>query len=273
MKTTKHHIEVKHANAIARYLIQVGDLESNPPEGYTQMGFVIENNLSPSRRTIYNDIKKAILAERLATDLNLVYFKQTDPIYADDREAIVVTIENTNAVLYNTPINLMVMAACTNDVNPSFHSDKNNQRIVQLERGHTVVGVLDMASDFGAYYINNVTDSITINEISTRSIQFIHFMKLVNCTLFKQRMTNGNLLLAYADAYHANLDDDIINIANPVEYVDSILYDQFTGSVEGNIIEVHSSLFKSMYAGNYEANELDSMFVELLQMSIKARLT
>lgn len=79
-------------------------------------------------------------------------------------------------------------------------------------------------------------------------------------------------MLAYADAYHSNLDDDIINITDPIEYVSSIEYDQFTGSVKDNVIEVRSTLFKSMYAGNYEANELDSMFVELLQMSIKARL-
>lgn len=272
MKTTKHLIEVMHNSTIARYLVHVGDLQNNPPDGFTKLTDVVEANLSPSRRVIYNDIKKNIIADKLASDLDLVYFKQTEPCYADNAESIVVTIEDTNAVLYNTPLNLMLLAACTDGVKHTFRSDKTNTRIVQLERNHSVVGVSDIASEFGPYYINNQTDTITINELSVRSIQFIHFMKLVNCSDFKNKMTNGNLLLAYADAYHHNLDDDVISINHPMENVASIDYDQFTGSVADNIIEVRSTYTTSMYAGNYEANQLDSGFVELLQMSIKARL-
>lgn len=228
---------------------------------------VINPNAHSAMVALHDGIFNAINDYNLFDNLEDVYFHAIKPIYVNPKEKIMVDIQTTQSILFNTPINLMYNAAVGSDFDKTFFNDETGSTIVRLQRHNLCVAVSAEASNFGGYVIHSQFDHVTLNEVHPRSIQFAHVTQLIRCDTFFERMNNGNLLLALADSYFGNVDDDVISITH-VGKVSGIYYDQFTGSVEGNIIEV-------TIGGEvieYDAAELDSTLIELLTYCIKEKM-
>lgn len=228
---------------------------------------VINPNAHSAMVALHDGIFNAIKDYNLFDNLEDVYFHAIKPIYVNPKEKIMVDIQTTQSILFNTPINLMYNAAVGCDFDKTFFNDETGSTIVRLQRHNLCVVVSAEASNFGGYVIHSQFDHVTLNEVHPRSIQFAHVTQLIRCDTFFERMTNGNLLLAMADSYFGNADDDVISITH-VGKVSGIYYDQFTGSVEGNVIEVNIG----GEVIEYDAAELDSTLIELLAYCIKEKM-
>ena len=271
-KTVKVHMEVCHDKTFARY-----DVQSNPndawKDGATLLGGPETLNLPASRRKIYEQIVDAIYGYDCFSDTDLIYFKQAGAMYSLPNENIHVDINSTQHILFNTPLNLMFTAACTDDHDITFYSDVTSERIVRLVRYAMSINVHPTDGDpVGMHMVYMNGDHIVLNDVSSRSIQFNHVIRLINCKNFVSKITNGNLLLAFADIYHHNLDDDIIEISSLLPGVGNVIYDQFSKYSDGNVIEVNRIQNGSIYIGEYRPDVLDSVFVEFLIYEIEAIL-
>ena len=271
-KTVKIHMEVCHDKTFARY-----DVQSNPndawKDGATLLGGPETLNLSASRRKIYEQIVDAIYSYDCFSDIDTIYFKQAAAIYSLPNENIDIDINSTQHTLFNTPINLMVAAACTDEHDVTFYSDVTDERIVRIVRYTTSVNIHPTDSDpVGMHMVDLNGDNIILNSVSPRSIQYKHIVRLINCKNFVSKITNGNLLLAFADIYHHNLDDNIIEIPSLLPNVSNVVYDQFSKYSNGNAIEVNGIQNGSIYIGEYRPDDLDSVFVEFLIYEIEAIL-
>lgn len=227
---------------------------------------LIDPNAHRAMTPLHNALFNAI-TPREFDDLEDVYFHAIKPIYVNPKEKIMVDIQTTQSILFNTPINLMYIAAVGADFDKTFFNDESGSTIVRLQRHNLCVAVSAEASNFGGYVMHSQFDHVTLNEVHPRSIQYAHITQLIRCNDFKEHMTNGNLLLAMADSYFNNADDDVISITH-VGNVNGIYYDQFTGSVEGNIIEITMGTD----VVEYDAAKLDSALVEILEYCINEKM-
>lgn len=266
LKPVAIQIEVLHDKTYARYVVRTHPTEQWK-DGATQLGGIDLTKLSPSRRKTLTQIIDHISSCTELDGYDDVWFKQL-PAYVSSNGEQTVNITDTDGLLFNIPINLMLLSACTTDYDVTYHSAKTQSRIVRLIRCTTSVNVHPYDGVAGAYACTLRTDFITVNQINPRSIQFNNLVQLIDCNAFKDKITNGNLLLAFADAYYDNLDDDIINIKDAIPNVE-VVYDQFTGNEQGNTIELNSSDLPGKFEVSYEAGKLDSGFVEFLEDSIK----
>lgn len=250
MKHHTHHLEVQHENGFERYLVFTEKL-SYLPVYATRLNGVDVEELSFDDRSRYNDVRAAIIASNYTDDLDSVYYTPTRPIFEDPYDEFRVHINDTNDVLFNTPINLMLVASCTKQVSKIYSRRAGNIQVTRHIHGVSI-------KSFDTYSIDSTRFNSVMNVLSPRSLQFIDMANLVNNVLFTRNMNNGNLTLAYADIYHNNNDENIIEIKDPSPTVTLIRYDQFTGAAVGNMVEVVLSndvdnplYFDSMQCNNW----------------------
>lgn len=218
-------------------------------------------------------IDKLLSDDRL-TDVKTIYFKKITNTHVNEEDNINVTTNDENTSLFNIPSNLMLAAALTDTFDSTFTSSRGkhfeDDIIVRMIRNTMSVSMYPGEDGIiGAYACNLIADTGSINEMPVRSIQYNHMVRLIRNNKFKSNITNGNLLLAYADIYRANVDADTLNINNPCEDVSTIEYDQFTGDVNDNVIRVYTGGKSTIYNDYYAADELDNSFIELLKNGIK----
>lgn len=257
--------EVLHHKLFARYNVQ-----TNPSDvwkkGATLIGSVDTTKLAKHDLKVYEEVVADILNHKELWGSDEIWFKKVEDYVTPD-DSCIVNINDTNNVLFNTPVNLMLTAACTKAFDVSYYNEKTNERIVRLIRYAMTINIHPTEGVVGAHMCNLYGDSVTVNDINPRTIQFSQFVQLLNCTLFKREITNGNLMLAFADIYYNNLDDDVIDINDVLPDV-TVRYDQFTGDVCDNHIQLDSPNLPGKLDSMYAADLLDSGFVEFLQDAI-----
>ena len=256
-------IEVSHDYGFVRYhLIYIETGDFNRDHCYKPLKDALDAVLDLD----FADIWKYVQDNNLFKEDYVIHYRKLDPIFSYGHDQPDILLNDTQQNLFNIPINLLVGAACTRQSDITFY--ESNRPIVRLVRHNTFVEVIDIARDI-RYAICLKNDNVMFNDLSNRSIQFEHFARLLRCAEFKELINNGNLVLVYADSYMNNLDDDVIDgdvFTDPTIY--KINYDQFTGPYDDNIIEVTTTSSKNQYVGEYQASQLDSGIVELLQYSI-----
>lgn len=260
------HIEVSHDRVFARYIVKTHPSEEWK-NGATQINQLVLSRLPPSRRVIARQVIEHVSSCSELDNYEDIWFKQVPDYITSDGEHRV-SINDTDSLLFNIPINLMLLAACTDEYDVTYYDARTQSRIARLIRCATSVNVHPYDGVAGAHACTLRGDYITVNQINPRTIQFNNLVQLIHCVPFKDKITNGNLLLAFADAYNDNLDDDIININDVIPNVE-VVYDQFTGNGSGNLIELNSLDLPGKFQTTYEANKLDSGFVEFLEDCIK----
>ena len=222
---------------------------------------------------LYPYLLSTIVTDERLTGDGYIYYKKVEYVYVDDDHDIRVTTKDENTSMFNIPVNLMFTAATTSKPEVDYISDirpEDKSLIVKVIRNAGGIAVYpSVHNSIGAYLVNIITDTHTVNELPVRCIQYNHLMRLINNKAFRQTINNGNLLLAYADTYCFNIDADNIIINNPCHGVDTIEYDQFTGTDGQNEITVCKQDGFGRYADTYIAENLDSSFIELLSESIK----
>lgn len=256
-------IEILHDYGFVRYhLIYLKEGEFNRRINYKPL----EDELDAVLDFEFADIWKYAQDNGLFKEGYVIYYRKLDPIFRYGHDQPDILLNDTQHNLFNIPINLLVGAACTHQKDITFY--ENNRPIVRLVRHNAFIEVLDNSRDI-RYAICLKNDNAMFNDLSNRSIQYEHFARLLRCVEFKELINNGNLVLAYADYYMNNLDDDVIDGDVFTESsIYRINYDQFTGPCDDNIIEVTTTSSKNQYVGEYQANKLDSGIVELLRYSI-----
>lgn len=265
LKPVTLHIEVSHDTAFVRYVVKTHPTQEWK-DGATQVNGLLSSNLSPSIRVISQQIIDHISSCSELDNYEDVWFKKVPDYVTPDGEHRV-SINDTDALLFNIPINLMLLAACTDNYDVTYYNERTQSRIARLIRCATSINVHPYEGVAGAHACTLRCDYITVNQVNPRTIQFNNLVQLIHCAPFKDKITNGNLLLAFADAYYDNLDDDIINIQDVIPNVE-VIYDQFTGNESGNLIELDSLNLPGKLNTTYVASELDSGFVEFLEDAI-----
>ena len=256
-------IEISHDYGFVRYhLIYIEAEDFNRDRCYKPL----KDELDAVLDLDFADIWKYVQDNNLFKEGYVIHYRKLDPIFSYGHDQPDILLNDTQQNLFNIPINLLVGAACTRQSDITFY--ESNRPIVRLVRHNTFVEVIDNARDI-RYVICLKNDNVMFNDLSNRSIQFEHFARLLRCVEFKELINNGNLVLAYADSYMNNLDDDVID---DDIFTDSsifkINYDQFTGPYDDNIIEIAVNSKHNEYTGEYQASQLDATIIELLQCGI-----
>ena len=271
MKSINKLIEVKHGSWFARYIVYP-DNQRYLPEYAVKISELEKLELPAYRKKIFEQIKDNIVANNIVEDLSAAYFQQVKPLYENTKENIVVNITDTNASAFNTPINLMMAALCTDTADITISSDRTGDYLMRVFRHISAITVAPYDNIHGQYMYILMHDIMTLNDMSPRSMQFKNMVPVVQTDKFKELINNGNLLLAFADIYDGNLDDDTLEITDLPDGVELINYDQFTGAFEGNEIYLEGPDVSRRYNSVYGANNFDASFVELLQRMIIHKL-
>lgn len=271
MRSINKLIEVKHGSWFARYIVYP-DNQRYIPEYAVKISEMEKVKLPACRKKIFEQIKDSIVTDNIVEDLSAAYFQQVKPLYENIKENIVVNITETNASAFNTPINLMMTALCTDAADVTIFSDVTGDYLMRLFRHISTITVAPYEDASGQYLYSLKYDNVTLNDMSPRSMQFKNMVPVTRTDKFKELINNGNLLLAFADIYDGNLDDDTLEITDLPDGVELINYDQFTGAFEGNEIYLEGPDVSRRYNSVYGANNFDASFVELLQRMIIHKL-
>lgn len=264
-------LEVSHDSGFERYHIRYVKKDSKPDwpnyrklevKGVGDEPILISTKVGD----IYDNLSKNNL---IKPDMDIYYCK-APAVYESRSDKVKIDINDTQQNLFNIPINLLLAAATTRYSNMTYYS--TGFAIARLIRHHAGIEIIDDDRRIGYQYLF-VGSMLTFNELSPRSIQHEHLARLLRCPDFVKQINNGNLVLAYADIVYGNLDDDVIN-GNVFTRLseNDLYYDQFTGTVKGNMIEVTSDN-SGLYRGSYDATELDAGIIELLHESMKYMAT
>lgn len=265
MKNVTHHIEVKHDHGFERYLVYT-ERPDNPPAGLEKLTGEHVKSLRKKYLSINEEIRWYLMGCNFVNDIDDIYYINVSLVYKDPESKRDVHINETNDDLFNIPLNLIYTAACTSDCVQEFEFDSDMTPSLILERRHTQICV----NYNSVYMLNMYTDILPLNNVSVRCIEYRHGIMLVRNEKFLSQINNGNLVLAYADIYHCNNDDDVVNITNPSEMIGNIHYDQFTGPVSGNDILVTTN--GSLEDLVFKSTDLDSWLVELLTECMEERI-
>lgn len=259
-------IEVRHNTTFQRYLMYDNESMYIPGEA-TRLLDVDKSSLPPSRRKIYEQIYDELLYTEYKDKLEHVFFMQAKPIYVNIEENIMIDINDTQDVLFNMPLNLLYAAASVDNSNVIYTLPKCDSHI-RVVRHHMCMVVTKDDGYLTGYNINAKIDVITLNQLLPRSVEFQHTVQLTRNEKFVSKITNGNIMLAFADIYYNNLDDDVIVINNPMDGIESIRYDQFSGCVVGNHVEIITN--NPIDPVRYDADKIDNGLVETLMQCIAA---
>lgn len=265
MKNVTHHIEVKHDHGFERYLVYT-KRPDDPPAGLEKLTGAHVKSLRKKSLAINEEISWYLMGCDFVNDIDDIYYINVSLVYKDPEGKHDVHINQTNDDLFNIPLNLMYTAACTSHCVQEFEFDSDMTPSLVLERRHMHVGV----NYNSVYMLNMYTDILPLNSVSVRCIEYRHGVMLIRNEKFLSQINNGNLVLAYADIYHGNNDDNVVNINNPSEKIANIHYDQFNGAVPDN--EIFVSTKDGLEATVFKSDELDSWLVELLTECMEERI-
>lgn len=264
MKHHTHHLEVNHSGEFERYVIFTKKLDYLP-NYVTRLVDVNLDELSSLEIIRHGELREVIISNNFTDDLSQVYYTATRPIYEDPDGQFRVHINDTNDILFNIPINLMLVSSCTDKPSKTYRRTGCNVRVTRHQSQVSI-------KSYDNYAIDSIHFTDVMNVLSPRSLQFVDMANLINDISFTHGISNGNLTLAYADIYHNNNDEDIVVIKNPTPKIALIRYDQFTGVVNNNMVEVvlADDLDNPLYFNSYLR---DSWLVEILTDCIKHYLT
>lgn len=262
-------LEVKSASGFNRYHIRYFEDNITPRDiypYYRKLGPLEYTGEECDDEDEIRELYISVMKNKLMHDGFNIYYRKAAAIYKSIDKSVVVELNDTNGVLFNTPLNLLLLAACTHSPETTYRLDTGNT--IKLVRHHAGVEVVVVGSVVRYQVLSDTL--LTFNELSPRCIQFAHVAQLLRCPEFIENINNGNLLLAYADTCMGNLDDDVIDgdvFTAATRY--NVYYDQFTGSIPDNFIVVTPRYgITDIYQGEYESNLLDSRLVELLHRSM-----